>query len=69
MADKVDNAQQHFPAAHCQCGAEVISSSTPYRRHQIFDIPTQAYSVDEHQLYGEHVNSVVISTRLSCRRL
>ncbi|MFT6897689.1 MAG: transposase [Paraglaciecola sp.] len=51
LVDEVDNTQQHFPAAHCQCGGQVTPSSTPYRRHQIFDIPAQAYSVDEHQLY------------------
>ena len=51
LVTEVDSTEQHFPAAHCQCGGEVIASSSPYRRHQIFDIPAQAYSVDEHQLY------------------
>jgi transposase len=39
LVTEVVNTQQHLPTAHCQCGGEVISSSTPYRRHQIFDIP------------------------------
>jgi transposase len=50
---EVDSTEQHFPAAHCQCGGgEVIASSSPYRRHQIFDIPAKAHAVDGHQLYG-----------------
>lgn len=51
LVDEVDSTEQHFPASYCQCGGEVIPSSTPYRRHQIFDIPAQACSVEEHQLF------------------
>ena len=34
-----------------KCSVKLILSSTPYRHHQVSDIPPQAYSVDEHQLY------------------
>lgn len=51
LADSVDESLAYYPDSHCSCGDVVEMSDAPYRRHQVFDIPSQAYSVVEHQLY------------------
>lgn len=52
LVDDVDETHRHLPPSHCSCGGRVSINATPYRRHQVFDIPEQAYSVVEHQLYA-----------------
>lgn len=52
MAEDVDKIHQHYPEPQCFCGGQLKMADKPYYRHQIFDIPTQAYVVDEHQLYS-----------------
>ena len=49
--DEVDVTLPYYPPDNCACGGKVISNATPYYRHQVFDIPQQAYNVTEHQLY------------------
>ncbi len=51
LADSVDDTFAYYPDETCSCGGAIDISNTPYRRHQVFDIPSQAYSVVEHQLY------------------
>jgi len=50
-SDTVDSSITYYPEAQCSCGGQLEMSQSPYRRHQVFDIPCQAYSVVEHQLY------------------
>ncbi|QJR80389.1 IS66 family transposase [Alteromonas pelagimontana] len=51
MSDSVDESRVYYPDEQCPCGGHVVMSKRPYRRHQVFEIPQQAYSVVEHQLY------------------
>lgn len=51
MASQVDTVRNYYPDDICTCGGPVERSAAPYRRHQVFDIPRQAFSVEEHQLY------------------
>lgn len=54
MVNDVDTVHRHYPDTHCTCGGQVKIVEAPYYRHQVFDIPEQAYVVDEHQLYSGH---------------
>ena len=51
MVEQVDNTYAYHPDKHCPCGGHMKPASNPYRRHQVFEIPAQAFSVDEHQLF------------------
>ena len=51
LADKVDESRTYYPDETCTCGGVIDVSDSPYRRHQVFDIPSQAFTVVEHQLY------------------
>ncbi len=51
LADNVDESLAYYPDSHCSCGDVVELSDAHCRRHQVFDIPSQAYSVVEHQFY------------------
>ena len=51
MADSVDETRTYYPEDTCACGGVIDVSHSPYRRHQVFDIPSQAFTVVEHQLY------------------
>ena len=52
MVEQVDNTYAYYPDTQCLCGGDMTPASTPYRQHQVFDIPAQAFSVDEHQLFS-----------------
>lgn len=51
LADSVDETLSYYPDDTYAYGGVVDISDSPYRRHQVFDIPSQAFSVVEHQLY------------------
>ena len=51
LTDSVDETRAYYPDDKCSCGGAVAINDAPYRRHQVFDIPSQAYTVVEHQLY------------------
>ncbi len=51
LADTVDETRTYYPDDTCACGGVISISDSPYRRHQVFDIPSQAFSVVEHQLH------------------
>ncbi|WP_338851395.1 IS66 family transposase (plasmid) [Alteromonas macleodii] len=51
LADTVDETRTYYPDDTCACGGAIAISDSPYRRHQVFDIPSQAFSVVEHQLH------------------
>lgn len=52
MAEQVDNTYAYYPDKQCLCGGDMKPAATPYRRHQVFEIPAQAFSVEEHQLFS-----------------
>jgi len=45
------SAVRNYPDDTCACGGDIAINDSPYRRHQVFDIPSQAFSVVEHQLH------------------
>ena len=51
LADGVNETLVYYPDDTCACGGVISISDSPYRRHQVFDIPSQAFSVVEHQLH------------------
>ena len=51
LADTVDETRTYYPDDTCACGGDIAINDSPYRRHQVFDIPSQAFSVVEHQLH------------------
>lgn len=50
--EEVDTTHCHTPPETCPCGGSITLGKKPYRRHQVFEIPEQAYSVTEYQLYS-----------------
>jgi len=62
LADKVDESRTYYPDETCTCGGVIYVSDSPYRRHQVFDIPSQAFTVVEHQLYqGQYRTSTILT--------
>jgi len=51
LHQQVDQTVTYYPPAQCSCGSDIHMSETPFRRHQVFDLPEMAYTVTEHQLY------------------
>ena len=39
LADTVDETRTYYPDDTCACGGAIAISDSPYRRHQVFDIP------------------------------
>ena len=41
LADTVDETRTYYPDDTCACGGDIAINDSPYRRHQVFDIPSQ----------------------------
>ena len=51
LVDAVDQTEAYYPPGHCGCGGRIVINATPYRRHQVFDLPVVRYTVTEYQAY------------------
>ena len=51
LVESVDTIVEHAPTGSCACGGAWERAETPYRRHQVFELPAPRIEVTEHRLY------------------
>lgn len=51
LVSEVDTIVEHAPTGACACGGAWERAATPYRRHQVFEVPAPRIEVTEHRLY------------------